>query len=88
MRHRTIAIACAVAFLVLTSKPVGAVDCVEAHVTLTAESGEQYVRSCTQSTARERPQQPIGNAGLHNELPARAQVVGGPPITTQSAKAR
>ena len=93
MRQHTVAIACAALFLAFTSTPVGAVDCAGTHATLTAESGEQYVLSCTPSKPREqdiadRRQQPTGNGTLRDTPPAPTQVSAEPPVTTQSAQAR
>jgi hypothetical protein len=93
MRQLTVAIACAVLFLAFTSTSVGAVDCVGAHVTLTAESGEQYVLSCTPNKPREqdiadRPRKPIGDGTLRDEPPIPTQVSREPLVTTQSAQAR
>ena len=93
MRQQTVAIACAAVILAFTSTPVRAMDCVESHVTLTAESGEQYVRSCTQDKPREqditdRRQKPIGDGTLRTETAASSQTSGEPLVTTQSAQAR
>jgi hypothetical protein len=93
MRQHTVAIACAAICLTFMSTPVGAVDCVGTHVTLTAESGEQYVLSCTPSKPREqdiadRRRQPIGDGTLRDEAPASTRVSGEPPVTAQAAQAR
>ena len=82
------AIAFATVFLAFTS-PVRSADCVDSHVTLTAESGEQYVRSCTQDKPQEvagSRQQPNTDVTVRDEPPA--QVASQPPVTTQSAQAR
>ena len=89
MTQHTAAIAFAAVFLAFTSTPVRSADCVESHVTLTAESGEQYVRSCTQDKPRDvagSRQQPIGDVTVRDEPPA--QVASQPLITTQAAQAR
>jgi hypothetical protein len=93
MRQRTVAIAFVAMFLACMSTPARAADCVEAYETLTAESGEQYVRSCTPSKPREqdiadRRQQPISDGTLLDGPPAPTQVSGAPLVTTQSAQAR
>lgn len=90
MRQHTVAIACSAVFLACLLTPVRAMDCVDAHVTLTAESGDQYVRSCTESKPREqdiadRRLQPVG---VRNEPPAPSQASGKPLVTTQAGQAR
>jgi hypothetical protein len=89
MTQHTAAIAFAAVFLALTSTPVRSADCVDSHVTLTAESGEQYVRSCTQDKPQDvagSRQQPNTDVTVRDEPPA--QVASQPLATTQSAQAR
>ena len=93
MRQQRLAIASAALFLAFTSTPVRAMDCIEANVTLTAESGEQYVRSCTDSKPRgddiaDRRQQSSGDEALRDERPAPSPAADDPLVTTQSAQAR
>ena len=83
MRQRTVAIAFVAVFLACISTPVRAVDCVEAYETLTAESGDQYVRSCTPSKPREQD-----IADKRQQPPVPTQVSGAPLVTTQSAQTR
>ena len=89
MRQYTVAVTCAVAFLAFTSTSVRSADCVESHMALTAESGEQYVRSCTQDKPHEqdvaeRRQHPVRNA----EPPAPAPAADTRLVTTRSAQVR
>jgi hypothetical protein len=80
MTQHMLAIAFVAAFLALTATPVRATECVEAHVTPTAESGEQAVRSCTPAKPREQDVADRGQQSTGDRNPKVA--------TQQSAQTR